>query len=66
PRCEAEVSSESEIAWRTGNEQAINKAQRLGVDLYQCFMTGTYLVGNRWYCKRHAALIALDLLAEKP
>ena len=66
PRCEQEVSTPSTINWRAGRQEQIAKAQRLGVGLFQCFQTATYKIGDSWYCRKHAALIALDMLAEEP
>lgn len=66
PQCQADIKTESTISWRTGNESAMRKAERLGVDLYQCFQTATYKIGERWYCKKHAAAIALEMLSEEP
>lgn len=64
PRCEANITSEQTLNWRDGNERQIRKAERLGVGLFQCFQSGTYEIDGHWFCRKHAGLIALDLLAE--
>jgi hypothetical protein len=65
PPCSAQVVTESTMSWRTRNIEQIRKAERLDRDLYQCFQTATYEINGRWYCRKHAALVALDLLAEE-
>lgn len=64
PVCTQRITTQATLDWRHGNEREIRKAERLGVPLYQCFQTATYQIDGQWYCKRHAALIALDILAE--
>lgn len=66
PMCSASVTSTETITWRERNDRCIRKAERLGVDLMNCFQTATYKIGDRWFCRKHAALIALDMLAEDP
>jgi hypothetical protein len=65
PVCSAEVTTESTIAWRDGNERQIRKAIALGVPLTNCFMRATHMIGDRWYCTKHAGMIALQLLQEE-
>ena len=65
PPCSAEITSQETINWRAHNEKQIRKAERLDRDLYQCFQTATYEINGRWYCRKHAGLVVLDLLAEE-
>lgn len=64
PICSATVSTEATINWRQRAERQKQKADRLGVPLLNCFQRAVYTIDGRWYCGKHAAVIALQLLAE--
>jgi hypothetical protein len=64
PRCESAITSDSTISWRARNQRQQAKADRLGVELFQCFMQATYEIDGHWYCRKHAGLLSLDMLAE--
>lgn len=65
PTCSATVCTDSTIAWRQRDARQLRKADRLGVPLLNCFQRATYQIAGQWYCKKHAGVIALELLAEE-
>jgi hypothetical protein len=67
PACEADLRSPEAIEYRTRgigrhNENAILR----GVEGIRCGNFGSYTIDGHWYCRKHAAYIALEMLSEDP
>lgn len=64
PLCEADVQTAETIRWRmaTQNSRDARRRAEKGAEMFQCGNYASYTIDEHWYCKKHAALIALDLL----
>lgn len=65
PPCMAAVSSPEAIGYRMRavRERYARRENETGMPPLQCGNVATYQIGDEWYCRKHAALIALDMLA---
>jgi len=65
PPCMASVSSPETVRYRLHVVRNHYEAREddKGLPILQCGHTATYQIGDEWYCRKHAALIALDMIA---
>lgn len=65
PPCMAAISSPEAQRYRlySVKDRFDAREDRTGMPALQCGNTATYQIGNEWYCKKHAAYIALEILA---
>lgn len=67
PPCMAAISSPEAVRYRLHTYQVKDRYRaredETGMPPLQCGNVATYQIGDDWYCRKHAALIALDMLA---
>ncbi len=65
PPCCASISTAETIRWRTSvrRSQYERREEETGLPPLQCGNVATYEIADRWYCKKHAQAIALEMLA---
>jgi hypothetical protein len=64
PNCEAEITSPESLRYRLGKDtQFARSAARRDLTPFQCGNVAGYNIGGQWFCRKHASLIALDMLA---
>lgn len=69
PKCQAKLSAyvtERNEFWRKkGTFDKGSKIWRKDLADDQCGANARYVINGKWYCRKHGALTALDLVAEK-
>lgn len=65
PPCCAPVRTSEAVRWRFSVRKAQyeQREQETGMPPLQCGNVATYQIDDQWYCKKHAAAIALEMLA---
>jgi hypothetical protein len=67
PACEADLRSPEAIEYRLNARGSHHQAAiARGVEGIRCGNFGSYTIDGHWYCRKHAAYIALEMLAEDP
>jgi hypothetical protein len=68
PSCEADIRTPEAISWRQGTwgQDRVERLAKRGLSEMACGNVASYTVDGHWFCRKHAGLILLDLLAEQP
>lgn len=65
PPCMANISSPEAVRYRIGpvRQRYERREEQTGMPTLQCGNVATFQIEDQWYCKKHAAAIALEMLA---